>query len=1622
MKLFAHYSSLGIVYSTDLNIETFLNNEISRIVIGDAFFEYRCFPFFPSLKLVNQLKNSKDFIKITPMAISIKNKIIKNMSEDNSHLQDQFIKDIHLSSRIVNSIILIHLALSQISNSSLLKRRFVLIKEKIGEPGILHLPDQLTVMTHIGPGPHWKEMPTIYLGLNLLQVLYTEEKKKEQKYFNIFKKLLVFEEKAIETGYIYTEQPTDKESIEFLNLFKKVMELTPISETTRTFVTLKKRIKRFTSKTRQHFYEKLNARLKDNIELFDDKTNIKAIQELERLARQYKENGDNESLKEIVKIAVAASGHDVPEVRNKANIVLERIFSPKEYEAPLAINFLTVHKGETNKFSFNLPRRKNPYFLRIYYGYHNDIPTLENIYYKDYKMSYNEKSGNYELDHTFNNLGYYDFVVLNEERGIRKWMNCPDCSGRVNVIPNVRGHIILEIFPDIHGHTRIFWWDDKEHPGLVYNENGEVIRLGNFSDITAHLEYIKSHYYVTELYLLGVQKRGYNREDWAPGATSPSPFSPMSLVKIEPSLGGEKEFIKLIKKAHSLDIKIIVDIVPHVNRKSTEVPNEWVVKCYDEWGNLVDRAATDGRYGSWNDGKLLNYRKFEVWEWLADSILTLIEKFDIDGVRFDSAHAVPIMMKRNNYPYIYNKPRTNKEMLEGSIIINDKEDDHFITTGYYDSICRDVIAPPFHHYLMSRIFGKLKDKNKNFFINIAECYWGREKYLTRSGIIPYNSALFKICENITHKKANVGEIYHLYNNYFPAVLPKGTELLGIFGNHDENRPIHIFGHWGYKAAIMLTSFMNNIILDYEGNPEGEGWKVYLDNIFVNWNQFEQAANRSLEPFYRRLYSFHRKNLGKGYLISTTNSAVVGTAKFCEDTIWIGAFNFSDQTQHVELIFDNSLLPLKENNFFKIIDPLYSHITGKYGYITTSELRVSKISTIVPFIDRIKLLQLETVENPENEYINFIRDSFLRILSLDRESNFRLFFTFNEIASHSENFKNLSDFITKKLLPIFQDNEIDTLILGLKRIFFYIFKYELISSYKLKGYFYLLSKDENSKLRDIGKKLINHNKKGNIVFISAEAIPFSKSGGLANVVYELPRELVKMHETVYVITPLYRSGNPNAVKKMNEAIYKYKIKYTGINIKFAIGNNFYEAGVHSGEVDGIKYYLLDHYELFDGLYWGYTAEEKLKRRIALARASAEIIIKFNLKPLFTFTNDAFAGVFNGIVRSDSYYINNENFKSTSFFHIIHNGNWQYFDSYFRYENGIDLYHLFNLPYHMVGQFLDPNDQNKINCMAIGVRFSDMSITVSPSYAKQIKIASDGLEKILGRVVGINNAIGRDFPDRVKRNFESSGFVDKYYPMFIELIKNDNNLIKKIKDRYPEILDGPYNCELIRSKIRRSNVTRVRNKLLLQTQKGLKIDPDAVLFTMIHRISEQKGFHLLLEASETIFRNFGFQGIIGGPVAPGDKIGEEIAKGLINFSDYYKNQVSVNIGFQDISAPLLASDLFIMPSLYEPGGISQLEALSCGCLVVARATGGLRDTIHPIKIKGYMVDGNGFLFTDYDAHSFSEAMQRALLFFKNTDERIQYRARQNAIKSVYYWDESAKKYVDTIYSFKEIIPTS
>lgn len=1609
-------NSFGILDESRLDrLDQWVNKAINRAFNEGRFFELNLDP-----DLSMRLGENSDDDAFKSEINGITERVFEKAAGDDLNIKTRLDSDVRLTDRMEHAIRFLHRMGSDDPESGLFRRRIVIIKEEKGSPTIFHEPPHSTVLAHVGSGAEWEENPTIYVGLRMLDIIRIEEREGDNKFFEIFKNLLNYNERAIETGYVHAANlPADLQDgvSEYVN---RLVEYVVQGRFDSIEIPRPEKIGKFTLKDRERYLAMLDARLSEDILNFDWELNIQAEESLEELANHYKTTSDEDSLREVVRLLVAASGHDIHEVRNRANIALERALAPKEWGAPLAVRFINAKVDELVELDFvcDLPDGEE-LFLRVFESeFTGEFFLNKDIKYRDYPLTFDEKRNAHLVTVSHGIVGQLDFVLMRRRGKSEEYVGDHWTSGRINILPDIRGEVILEIFTDIHGHTRTWWRTNSKNPGLVYNEMGQVIRLGRFSDVTAHLKDIKDRYLIAAIYLLGVQKRGSNSNDWADGATSPSPFSPMSLTLIEPSLGGEEEFRQMVKTAHDLDIRVIVDVVPHVNRTSQEIPEDFGVLCYDDGGNLVIRASTDGRYGSWNDGKLLNYRRFEVWEWMADSIETLLDKYDLDGIRFDSAHAVPIMMKRNNFPFVYDRRRTAEEMVEGHIIVNEMEHSHMVTTGYYDAACRDDIAVPLHYFLMLRVQQVLRRKGKNYFINLAECYWGHERFLARSGVFPYNSAMFKISENITHGKSDVREIYHVYDHYFPYALPRGTVMLGILGNHDERRALNTFGHRGVRAAVALTVFMSEIVMDYEGSAEGEGWKVYLDNIYVNWNQFEYAAHRSLEGFYRDWYQFHRRVKGKGHMVWANNHMVAAAMKFTEEGAWLGAFNFSDENQFISIQFDNPRLEIPDDGFYMVEDPLYSPITTHYNYYTGKELKVSRISTQVSYTERVKLLVLSRVRDPDRQYYKFLQDSFYRLCTLSDNSSFMSSFAFNEILTRINTFEDFSLFIKNHLIKIFWDNNRDLLELGLKRTIYHIFEQGLKSGSILMEYLEGMTKHSDEKLQSLGQSLMNYNKRGAWVFLSAEAEPFSRSGGLGNVVFELPRELKKMGEEVYVITGLYRHGDDKGAQKMERALKKYRVEYTGINVKFRILEWEYEVGVHTCVVDHVRYYLLDHYEFFDGLYWGFTSSEKVRKRIAFARASAEVICTFGLKPHFTISNDAFTGLFNGLVRSDYNYYSNPNFQRTTYFHMIHNGGWQYFDAFDRYENGFDLMSMLNIPGWKAGDFMDPVHGDRINCMASGVRFADRVITVSPSYARQIEYQCDGMEHILHNVLGISNAIGSDFFENIVKRYAESGFATRQYPKLIELFHRDEELRHKVEKRYPQILNNIDIVKDIQDFTKRNTYVRALNKMMLQMERGLKVDPDIPMAVMIHRITEQKGHQLLLESSHGIFNHLKFQVIIGGAVSSGDRKGEEIAHGLWLLSQHFPEYVSVNFGFQDIAIPLLSSDLFLMPSMSEPGGISQLEAFAAGNLVVARATGGLRDTVLPLTQDENKLEGNGFLFNDYSSRAFYDAMERAHAFLQNDDDVI-LEARRNAENSAIFWDRPARQYIKHLYGVKEII---
>ncbi|MDA3821001.1 MAG: hypothetical protein PF450_00095, partial [Bacteroidales bacterium] len=431
--------------------------------------QFRAFSFLLDQSLSTKLSGISSLEEQLELFIPMRNRMIDEASVEEPSVRRRFYSQWLITRRLLTALYIMHRALAEIGNPLLMERRFVLVKERPGSPTIYHISYNTSLLAYLNPGPPEREHPTIYLGLNLLNVVLSGLKEGDETYYRTLIELLKVEERAIETGYTHTEtiEPAQEEALN--QLLDRIIAVSDVYHSLPTPIAGK--AKPFSAAKRKGLLEQLDSRIPgEEGTNFNYEACRNGVLELVKLARKYKTHNDTASLYEVVRLLVAASGHDIHDVRNRANIALERTFSPKEFDAPLATQFETIKSGARHKFSFNLPSSRNGYFLRIYGDRTSNAFIVDGeMDYSDLDLKLNSKTGCYEASRLFRTLGNYDWLLFRAGKSGGHWVDGQ--SGRINVLPDLDGEIVLEIFPDIHGHTRLYW--KTPHPGMVYNEMGQ---------------------------------------------------------------------------------------------------------------------------------------------------------------------------------------------------------------------------------------------------------------------------------------------------------------------------------------------------------------------------------------------------------------------------------------------------------------------------------------------------------------------------------------------------------------------------------------------------------------------------------------------------------------------------------------------------------------------------------------------------------------------------------------------------------------------------------------------------------------------------------------------------------------------------------------------------------------------------------------------------------------------------------------------------------------------------------------------------------------------------------------------------------------------------------------------
>ncbi|MBR5467851.1 MAG: glycogen synthase GlgA, partial [Firmicutes bacterium] len=436
----------------------------------------------------------------------------------------------------------------------------------------------------------------------------------------------------------------------------------------------------------------------------------------------------------------------------------------------------------------------------------------------------------------------------------------------------------------------------------------------------------------------------------------------------------------------------------------------------------------------------------------------------------------------------------------------------------------------------------------------------------------------------------------------------------------------------------------------------------------------------------------------------------------------------------------------------------------------------------------------------------------------------------------------------------------------------------------------------------------------VLFVASEAVPFIKTGGLADVAGTLPKYFDKEKFDVRVILPKYQS-----IKKEWQDKIQYKTAF-GIDFK----NQRKHVGIFELVHDGVTFYFIDNEEYFSGLkpYGDIAADIEKFAYFSKAALCALPVIDF--KPDVIHCHDWQAGLVP--VYLDHFRYFNEYFKGIKTAITIHNLKFQGIWSVegMKEITGLPDYYFTNDKLEAYGD---------ANMLKGGIVYADKVTTVSSTYAQEIKTPFYG-----ERLDGLMNARANDLVGIVN-GIDYDDFSPEADPHIVKTYSVENFRKEKIK-----------------------------NKKALQEELGLTKDTKKMMIGVVSRLTDQKGFDLVEHVLDELCQD-DIQLVVLGT---GDRKYEEL---FYHFAWKYPEKVSANIYYSDaMSHKIYAScDAFLMPSLFEPCGLSQLMSLRYGTLPIVRETGGLKDTVEPYN--EYEKTGTGFSFANYNAHEMLDAVRRA-----------------------------------------------
>ena len=472
----------------------------------------------------------------------------------------------------------------------------------------------------------------------------------------------------------------------------------------------------------------------------------------------------------------------------------------------------------------------------------------------------------------------------------------------------------------------------------------------------------------------------------------------------------------------------------------------------------------------------------------------------------------------------------------------------------------------------------------------------------------------------------------------------------------------------------------------------------------------------------------------------------------------------------------------------------------------------------------------------------------------------------------------------------------------------------------------------------------------IAFIGSECYPFVKTGGLGDVMYALPKALTRRNCDVKVILPRY---------KCIPQQYQDKMVYRGsFYMDLTSDGKQYYVGIMEYVWDGVVYDFIDNEEFFGGDKPYTNLIDDIPKYCYFSKAALAALNYMNWQPNIIHCHDWQAALVPVYLRT---FFQNTSIGNAKTMITIHNLRFQ------GIYNIKTIKYWTNLPDYVFNK--DALTQNWLdaNMLKGGLTYSNMITTVSNTYAGEIQTSEygEGLEAHLryhsGKLRGIVNGIDYDIWDPSK----------------------DSDIVAN------------YSIEDAIAKKR-------ENKIALQKELGLEENGDKFVIGLISRLTNQKGLDLVNTCIPQIMDPHTQVVVLG----TGDA---EYENSFRYYENHYKGQFAGCIQYDEARSHRIYAgcDVLLVPSRFEPCGLTQLIAMHYGTVPIVRETGGLKDTVEPYNM--YADWGNGFTFDRYESGLLYDAINRAkTLYFENRyywDEMVQRDMAKNVS-----WDNSAKQYKD------------